>query len=173
MGGAALANSGYALTGIVRGQVDLGNGVGMALSHTQRIGAAAGLVGTEYAAITSAIHSFAQGSARGDLSGISSIATAIAPFTGPAAPFIEMGAAVMSLIGSLFGDPRQERINAIQETLMKARYVQPAPHHYSYGVGGGGTDFSDTGAMRSGAQEQAGQVGYAAPGGGTTTTLGS
>ena len=143
--GAQQGLSGYGLQNLFNGSTsDQFGAAGVAGSIASMGGAVAG--GT-----LQAISGFGQGGARGDIGGLAGIATAIAPFTGPAAPFIEAGAMGLNLIKSLFPDPRQERIKQEARTLVNQQYIQPAAHDYSFSAtGDGGNTWSEGGGLSSG-----------------------
>ena len=143
--GAQSGLSGYGLQNLFNGSTsDQFGAAGVAGSIASMGGAVAG--GT-----LQAISGFGQGGARGDIGGLAGIATAIAPFTGPAAPFIEAGAMGLNLIKSLFPDPRQERIKQEARTLVNQQYIQPAAHDYSFSAtGDGGNTWSEGGGLSSG-----------------------
>lgn len=108
----------------------------------QRWGAGLGLAASTIGGGMAAYGGFSKGGARGDIQGIAGTAAAVAPFTGPAAPFIEGGAALMGLISSLFPDPRQQRIKQQQKTLLGNAYLQPASRDYNFSSGDNSEGFS-------------------------------
>jgi hypothetical protein len=108
------------------------------LSTSQQIGGYISLAGTEIAGISSAVSGFSKGGASGDIQGIAGIATAVAPFTGPAAPFVMAGAAMLSLISSLFTTgPQQRQLNE-QRQLLNNAYVRLSPRQYNFSADGQG-----------------------------------
>lgn len=135
------AMSGYGLPNLFNG-VEAGPG--------EMAGDIVGMGGAVAGGTLQAIKGFSQGGARGDLSGIAGVATAAAPFTGPAAPFIEAGASLLDLVGALFPDPRQARIKQETVTSLQNAYVSPSPHDYSFGSTGGGVTFSQGGGVSAG-----------------------
>lgn len=83
-----------------------------------------------------AINGLMRGGAKGDLQGVAGMAMAIAPFTGPAAPFIMAGAAGLQMISSLLGDPVVKRQNELRQEAQARGYAAPTGTSYnvdSYG----------------------------------------
>jgi hypothetical protein len=155
-GGARLALTGHGLQGVFTGKQDNGDGTGEALSGMQRVGEAAGLAGGTFAGIEGMMSGFGQGGGRGITKGIASALGTAGLFAGPASPFLEAGAGILSVASSLFGDPVAQKQKQVDETLTNQAYIEPNQHGYSYSAGGGGVDFGADGSMRSGAK----QAGY-------------
>ena len=134
-GGALNVISGYGAWGAPDA-----NGVQTAqpLSSSQQIGGLISLAGTEIAGVSSAVSGFSKGGASGDLQGIAGIAAAIAPFTGPAAPFVMAGAAMLSLISTLFTNGPQQRQQNEQRQLLNNSYVKLSPRQYNFSADGAG-----------------------------------
>lgn len=150
--GAKYTESGHGLAGVLTGGMDLGNGVGVALDKKQRLGLGLGMGAQVAGGAYEAVQGFGKGGARGDVQGVAGTMAAIAPFAGPAAPFLEAGAAITGLISSLFPDPRQERIRQMQRNLEHSAYLTPAARDYNYANGGGGSGVStgDGNSLRAG-----------------------
>lgn len=138
LGGAKYAGSGYGLGGVLTGGMDLGNGQGVALSGTERVGLGLGIGAQAAGGTMAAISGFGKGGAQGVLQGIGGTMAAVAPFTGPAAPFLEAGAMVTGLISSLFPSGREKRSRQEEATLAHSAFIAPAARDYDFSTGGGG-----------------------------------
>lgn len=154
--GASTVMGGHALSGILTGGIDNGDGTGMALSGTQRIGAAAGLAGGTYAGISTAVKDFGRGGGRGISQGIgASLGTAAMYDPDPIShTILSSGAAIAGLVSSFFGDPVAEKKKQIEKAQLYNAMIEPGQHQYSYSASGnGGVDFGADGSMRSGAKQ--------------------
>lgn len=92
-------------------------------SMGQTVGAAVGLVANTATSALGAIQSFSKGGAKNDVMGAADIAQGIAPFTGPAAPFVEAGAQMLKLVDALVTDPKVTRQNDINNTTREDQYM--------------------------------------------------
>jgi hypothetical protein len=113
----------------------------------QQFGAGLTVAGSAFGAV-SGIQQITKGGAQNTLEGIGKTAMAIAPFTGPAAPFIMAGAAALELVGSLFGDPRAERQASINHELFNNQYIAPVAINRSMNISGNYSDLDFRGNVR-------------------------
>lgn len=102
------------------------------------IGAVAGTATILTAGIQSAIKGFSAGGGRGIASGIGAITgTAAALDPEPISKGVLMAiTAVSGIVKSLFGDPKQERANAINEALTAQKYLAPPTINSEQGFNG-------------------------------------
>lgn len=121
------------LHGAVMGTDSNGNDI----DGKERVGDAL-LAGAQIAGgVMAAKDGFSKGGARGDLQGIAGVGMAVAPFTGPAAPFVEAGSALLGMVGSLFPDRRQQRLDQEQKRVTESAFIQPAGRAYNFSTGSG------------------------------------
>lgn len=90
--------------------------------------------------IGTAIGGFRRGGTGGTLQGIGGAATAIAPFAGPAAPFVAAGGAILTTLSSFFGDSAEKRRREIEETIALNAASLPNPQDLSFAVSGASRD---------------------------------
>ena len=104
-------------------------------SSSEQVGSALGVAADLGSGALTAYKAFSQGGARGNLQGLAATAETIAPFTGPAAPFLEAGGMVAGLVSALLPDPRQERIKNEQSTVNADAFVAPSSRDYDFSSG--------------------------------------
>ncbi|GAC1700166.1 MAG: hypothetical protein NVS9B4_01040 [Candidatus Acidiferrum sp.] len=86
------------------------------LSGTERFGAAIGTAAAVYGAERGIAQAF-KGGASNITGGLAQAAASIAPLTGPAAPFVAAGAAVLSIVNAALGDPRLKTREKVEKEL--------------------------------------------------------
>ena len=147
----AVASTLSKLDSVMKGTKYAGN-VGKILSGTlstgQEVGAIAGTVGLGIGAYEG-ISTAAKGGARNIAGGIGGTLAAIAPFTGPAAPFVEAAAAVAGLTAAFVPDPKTQRANQIQKAIFTQQYLAPQAQNITESGGGGYSDFDTNGGVRT------------------------
>jgi hypothetical protein len=124
------------------------DGFGYNLSTTQRIGAGVGDAAAAFGAYAG-VKEALKGGAKNITGGIADTAMAVAPFTGPAAPFVMAGAAALKLVSTLLGDPKQQRMNQISKTMFTSQYLAPQAINLQTGVNGGYSDVDEFGNVRT------------------------
>ena len=72
---------------------------------------------------------------------------AIAPFTGPAAPFIEAGAMALSLVSSFLGDPKANRQNQENRRLAADQFYTPVAINASMDTSGSAVGYNRFGNL--------------------------
>lgn len=118
------------------------------LNTTQQIGLAATVAGLGVGA-AEGIMTASKGGAKNIMGGIAGTAAAIAPFTGPAAPFIEAGAAALSLVSGFLTDPKVARGQQMAKTMFTQQYLAPPTENLSIGSNGGFADTNMYGGVRT------------------------
>jgi hypothetical protein len=117
-------------------------------STGQQVGAGLQLAGEAYGAY-SGIRQATKGGAQNIIGGIGETAMSIAPLTGPAAPFVMAGGALMSMISSIMGNPVQERQAHINSELMNNQYIAPQAINRTMDISGGYADVNFQGNVRA------------------------
>lgn len=131
-------SSGPSWAGNIGGGVaSMGSGFGLGTGLTSGLG------------ILGAIQGFSKGGAGGDLQGAAGIMGAIAPFTGPAAPFLEAGAMVLGMFSSIFGSNPQKRANQLSTEIGQAQYIAPTAMNVTESGAGTFADFGYKGNLRT------------------------
>lgn len=142
---------GLSHTGDVRAVFTGSTNSGTQLTGAEQAGAAIGTAGVVLGGVEAAYSGFKKGGARGNLQGISAVTgTAAALDPEPISKAVLAGVAlVSSFVGSVLGDPKQMRQEFIDKTLGNAKYEAPAVKNVNMGVGGGYSDYSAWGNVRS------------------------
>lgn len=96
----------------------------------QDVTAGLAVAGAAYGAYTG-IKEIFKGGAQNVIGGLGTTAMSIAPLTGPAAPFVAAGGAVLDLVSALMGDPRVNRQNTINKRLFTDQFYNPVPINVS------------------------------------------
>ena len=113
-----------------------------------RVGAAVGDVAAGLG-VYQGISSIARGGGGNIAAGVGETLMSIAPFTGPAAPFVAAAGAAASLISSFFGDPKQIRANQISKSIFTNQYLAPQAQNLTIGTNGGYADVDQYGNVRT------------------------
>ena len=113
----------------------------------QMVGAGLQLGGEAFGAYSGISQAF-KGGAQNIMGGIGKTAMSIAPLTGPAAPFVEAGGALLSLVSSLMGDPRAERQAHINHELFNNQYIAPMAINRTMDISGNYSDIDFRGNVR-------------------------
>jgi len=82
------------------------------------------------------------------MEGIAGVAMAVAPFTGPAAPFVIAGAMALDMISSLLGDPKANRARDLGRQAQKDSYAMPTGTAYNVDTYGRNIDYGANGGPR-------------------------
>jgi hypothetical protein len=88
------------------------------------------------------------GGAKGGLEMAAGGLMAASMIPGPQQPFILAGAAILSMIGSMFGDPKQMRQNQITKELTDWHYFAPEALSSMMGMGGNLANYDERGNVR-------------------------
>jgi hypothetical protein len=73
-----------------------------------------------------AYKAFKFGGAKGAVTGTGDVLMGVAPFTGPAAPFVMAAGAIATMVGSMMTDTKEQRANEINNLLGMSQYMHPA-----------------------------------------------
>jgi len=127
--------------GMLFGSTGPNGGYEGTLTTSQGIGAGIGIAGAGMC-VYSGISQMARGGAHNDLAGVGTTLMAIAPLTGPAAPFVEGAGMAASFVSMILGDPRLQRGTQITNWAAQDAYTGPDPVSYARSMSGGtvGTD---------------------------------
>ena len=111
---------------------------------------AAASAGAAYMGVTSAIHDFKMGGARGITGGIGDVALTAAAFDPEpiSKGVLAMVGTVSKMISSIFGDPKQIRQDQINAEINRNRYLAPASLTVTSNENGQYTDFDRFGKIR-------------------------
>jgi len=145
---------GLKYTGDIRGiatGVSSGPNGSESLSTSERVGGAIGTAGVVIGGTQQAIAGFKRGGGKGAMQGISAITgTAAVLDPEPISKAVLAGVAlVTSVVGQMMGDPKQMRQEFIDKTLGNAKFEAPVAKNVAMGTGGGYSDYSAWGDVRS------------------------
>jgi hypothetical protein len=144
-----LANAGSSSSSIFTASNPLTNlfNVNGTASPGQQVGAGLQVGGEAFGAYKGVTQAF-KGGAQNIMGGIGETAMSIAPLLGPAAPFVEAGGAVLSLVSSLMGDPRANRQASINHELFNNQYIAPQAINRTMDISGGYAEENFQGNVR-------------------------
>ena len=145
--GMKLAGNWDAITGNL-GNPGANGQAGTEESRTQQAGAIIGTAALGLAA-TEGILTMSKGGARNITGGLAGTLAAIGPLTGPAAPFVEAGAAALGLVSSFLPDPKTQRANQISKAIFTQQYLAPPSQNITESGNGAYSDLDIYGGVRT------------------------
>ncbi len=133
----------------VSGSPDISTGPGSATAATPgaRVGVIAGTAAAGLG-VFEGVNTASKGGAKNVTSGIADTAMAIAPFTGPAAPFVMAGAMALKMVSSFLGDPKVQRQKEISKKLFQDQYQAPEALNVTSSTRGTFADIGRDGNIR-------------------------
>jgi hypothetical protein len=114
----------------------------------QEVGAGLQVAGEAYGAYTG-IRQMTKGGAQNVMAGLGTTAMSIAPLLGPAAPFVEAGGALLSIVAGIMGNPIQERQAHINSELFNNQYIAPEAYTRTMDISGGYASMGFRGNVRA------------------------